>query len=184
MNCECVVAVNLLCGGCLWYHTDHVKYRLLFWFVLHGHESVKELTRAGKKGITLSKAQMEATQGPKESVRSELTERAWFSAGKKKCKCNNSVFGDWWIMQRWLMYFLLSPLISLRGKKTWGAEVFLLLVCEWVGGVPPGEESRIEVNAGESFLFFIYTWWDLQSPAGVGGKFCLKSYVQIRNGYS
>lgn len=37
------------------------------------------------------------------------------------------------------------------------AEVFLLLVCEWVGGVLRGEESRIEINAGESFFFFFGT---------------------------
>lgn len=40
-----------------------------------------------------------------------------------------------------------------QGQKTRGAEVFLLLVCEWVGGVPRGEGTRIEVNAGESFCF-------------------------------
>lgn len=49
VTCKCAVAVNLLCGGCLWCRTDHVKYRLLFWIVLHGHESVKELILAGKE---------------------------------------------------------------------------------------------------------------------------------------
>ena len=36
------------------------------------------------------------------------------------------------------------------------------------GGVLRGEESRIEVNTGESF-FFLLIRWDPQSPAGVEG---------------
>lgn len=65
VNCERATAVNLPCAGCLWCHAGRVKCRLLFWFVLCGHESVKELIRAGEKCITLSEAQMEATQKPK-----------------------------------------------------------------------------------------------------------------------
>ena len=88
-----------------------------------------------------------------------------------KCKCNNSVFGDWWIMRRWLMYFLFLFLFFLSGAedvRRWSVSPPGV----WMGGgVLRGEESRIEVNTGESFLFLflIHVWWNIQSPSGVGG---------------
>lgn len=56
------------------------------------------------------------------------------------------------------MYFLCLFSGFSQGQKTRGAEVFLLLVCEWVGGVLHGEESSIDVNPGKASLFAPYTY--------------------------
>lgn len=58
--------------GCFFY----IFYVIYFPFVLHGHEGVKDVTRAGEKCITLGEAQMEATRSPKESARTETIEWA------------------------------------------------------------------------------------------------------------
>lgn len=142
VNCERATAVNLLCGWCLWCHTDHVKYRLLFWFVLHVQESVKEIIRAGKTCITLK--QMKAQR-----MLWEVKSLSGNQKKNKKCKCNNGVVDNSAVID---VFFSSS-----QGQKTWGAEVFLPLVCEWVGGVLRGDESRIEVNTCE-FCLSSYTY--------------------------
>ena len=77
--------------------------------------------------------------------------------GEKKCKCDNSVFVDWWIMQRWLMYFLLHLwfLSGAEDVRRWSVSPPGV----WMGGgVLRGGESRIEVITGEFLFVFMYGW--------------------------
>lgn len=126
VTCKCAVAVNLLCGGCLWCRTDHVKYRLLFWIVLHGHESVKELILAGKE---VSPVQ-QGTDGSHSEPRRVCEKGNCLSGPDVQQKQNVTVT----VFQEINNTAVINTFSFFFSQGTWGAGVFLHLVCEWVGG--------------------------------------------------
>lgn len=70
---------------------------------------------------------------------------------EKKCDCNNSLFGDWCIIQLWFIHFLflLWFLTGAEDVRCWSVSPSGV----WMGGgVLCGEESRIEVKTGEPSL--------------------------------
>lgn len=76
------------------------------------------------------------------------------------------------------MYFVF---FFLQEQKTRGARVFLLLVCEWVGGSVVVENQGLKSTQVSHFSSLRRAWRDLQSAAGARATFSLKSCTQIRN---
>lgn len=72
----------------------------------------------------------------------------------KIAKFNKSLFGGWWTD--------VFPFFS-QGPKTWGAGVFLRLMCEWVGGSFVVKNQGLKSTQVRSFLHG--RWWDLWRPS-------------------
>lgn len=158
VNCERATAVNLLCGWCLWCHTDHVKYRLLFWFVLHVQESVKEIIRAGKTCITLK--QMKAQR-----MLWEVKSLSGNQKKNKKCKCNNGVVDNSAVID---VFFLL-----LRGRRREVLKCFSPWCVNGWGGSFVVTNQGLKSTHVSSVYLLIHMWWDEESPAWLSGPFGL-----------
>lgn len=149
VKCDCGTAANLLCGRCLWCHADHVKHWLLFWFVLHGHRSVKELIRAKREECCRHRWKPLKAQRNVWEVKSLI-----FIPPEKE-------YANVIIQHLEVDVALIDVFCFSQRQKTWIPGVFPLLACEWVGGSfevgNQGSKTK-QVSVCLFFCFSLHSW--------------------------